>query len=265
MPKCLRVVHLQAPAANDLRLQGPHLETEVAMFARIAQISPFARHMASYVASEAAAKASRLLVVVAVARTLSPLEIGIAAGALAASDILKALTENGVGQKIIAARDAELDGVCRTAHRLFWAWNIGLFLLQIAIGIGVYAVTGNLMLLVLIVVLASEYLFMPGGMVQCALAMRAGKMHQTAAIAGGQIVGANLMTALLAFVWPSPLALVLPKLICAPIWLIAMRRLHPWKDNKLAKPAPLAPVSRVRRSGPWSRKSRVPCACNPTS
>lgn len=205
------------------------------------KLPQLAQNLIAYGVSEVATKASRLVVVIAVARTLDLAEIGVAAAALAAADILKSLTENGIGQKVIAARDEELTATCSTAHRLFWAWCIGLFVLQALVGLGLYLWGGNLVLLALILLLAGEYLFMPAGLVQCALAMRAGKLKQTAAIAGGQIVGANLMSAALAFIWASPLALILPRVLTAPFWLIAMRRLHPWTRDVSQGFAPLRP------------------------
>lgn len=200
-----------------------------------------AKNLFAYGASEVAAKASRLLVVIAVARSLELSQIGVAAAALAAADILKSLTENGVNQKIIASPEAELPQTCATAHRIFWIWCIGLFVAQSSIGFALYANGASLELLLLILILAGEYLFMPAGLVQTALAMRAGKLRQTAAISGGQVVGANLMSAALALVWPSALALILPRLVTAPFWLIAMRRLHPWTLDLSNGRAPLRP------------------------
>ena len=202
------------------------------------------QNLLAYGASEVAAKASRLLVVVAVARTLELEQIGMAAAALAAADILKSLTENGVGQRIIAAPEAELAQTCATAHRIFWIWCVGLFVAQSAIGLALYLSGGSLVLLTLILLLAGEYLFMPAGLVQTALAMRAGKLRQTAAISGAQIVAANLMSAVLALLWPSALALILPRLLTAPFWLIAMRRLHPWTRDLSKGRAPLRPFLR---------------------
>ena len=200
-----------------------------------------AQNLFAYGASEVAAKASRLLVVVAVARTLDLAQIGVAAAALAAADILKALTENGVGQRIIAAREDELPQTCATAHRIFWVWCTGLFLAQSAVGLALYAGGASVELLMLILLLAGEYLFMPAGLVQTALAMRAGKLRQTAAISGAQIVGANILSAALALLWPSALALILPRLLTAPFWLVAMRRLHPWTRDTRRGFAPLRP------------------------
>ncbi|QOL81292.1 oligosaccharide flippase family protein [Pseudooceanicola spongiae] len=205
------------------------------------RLGPFARHLTAYCLSEVAAKASRLLVVVAVARTMDATAIGVAAAALAAADILKALTENGVGQRIISARPDALEATCRTARRIFNVWCFGLFALQIAIGAVIFAATGDWALFILIAVLAGEYVFMPAGLVHCALAMREGRLQETAAIAAGQVVGANVMSAILAVLVPGPLALVLPRLLAAPIWLIAMRRLRPWSPDRNVAPAPLRP------------------------
>lgn len=209
---------------------------------------PFAGHLLAYCLSEAAAKASRLLVVIVVARCLEAEAIGLAAAAFAAADILKSLTENGVGQRIIRASEAELAATCVTAHRIFWVWCLGLFGLQILGGAVVWALSGNPVMFALIAVLAAEYLFMPAGLVQAALAMRAGKLKQTAAIAGGQVVFANFATALLVLVMPGPLSLVLPRLMSAPVWLVAMRRLHPWQRQAGIAPAPLAPFLRYGAS-----------------
>ena len=192
----------------------------------------FTQNLMAYGASEIGAKVSRLLVVVAVARHLGPAEIGVAAAALAMGDILKALTQNGVIERIIAAGPAELEATCRAARRIFFSWCVGLFGFQIALGAAIWSAGGDILLFALVAVLAVEYLFMPGGLVQAGLAKRAGKLKATAAISGGQVVGANLLTVLLVVLWPSPFALVVPRVLSAPIWLLGMRRLHPWQPDR---------------------------------
>ncbi len=210
--------------------------------------SPLLRGASAYLASEAAAKASRLAVVVAMARFLSPVELGIAAAAMAGSEILKSLAENGVGQRIIIAGDNELDAVCNRARQIFWVWCTGLTVLQIAVGAGVWLAGGSIMTFALIALLGLEYLFMPGGLVQCALAMRRGMLTRTAAVSGAQNVSANLLTVVLVAIFPSPLAVVLPKLISAPVWLIGMRRLVAWKPAPGIAPAPLSAFTRFGAS-----------------
>lgn len=212
------------------------------------QSKAFFGNLMAYGASEVASKASRLLVVMAVARTLDLKEIGIAASAIAAGDILKSLTENGVGQKIIAAREQDLASVCATAQRIFWCWCVGLFALQAIIAGGFYFYLDNTVLALLILIMGAEYLLMPAGLVHVALAMRAGKLKQTASITGAQVVGANLMSVVVVLAWPSALALLLPRLLSAPIWLIAVRRLHPWTVDPKANLAPLRPFFTFGRS-----------------
>ena len=191
--------------------------------------------------SEIVQKLSRIAVVIAVARVMQPEAIGLAAAAIAAGDILKSLTENGVVQRIISASDRDLASVVRTGRRLFWIWCLGLFLLQCTIAAGIWAWTGSVVVPLLIALLALEYLAMPPGIVNCALAMRAGKLTGTAAVAGGQIVLANILTAALAFAWPSPFALILPRVMTAPVWLLGMRRLHPHVVDTSVNVAPVTP------------------------
>lgn len=205
----------------------------------------FVTNVSAYAASEAAAKISRLGVVLAVARTMDPAAIGLAAAAMAASDLLKSLTENGVVHRIIRAQDSELEAVCRMASRIFTAWCLGLIALQAILAAVMWQAFDEPIIASLIAILSLEYIFMPAGLVQCALAMREGRLKATAAIAGGQIIGANLVTAALVVLFPIPLAIVLPKVLSAPLWLYGMRRLRPWRRS----PGPIAPLAEFTRFG----------------
>ncbi|UZD89713.1 oligosaccharide flippase family protein [Cognatishimia activa] len=208
------------------------------MFGRNQKSPAFLSHLMAYGASEVVSKLSRLFVVIMVARHLGAEQIGLAAAALAVCDILKSLTENGIGQKIIAAPEGDLPQVTARAHRLFWQVNLTLFLVQTLIG-GLFVYFENPIVGMLIALTAVELLFMPAGLVQAALAMREGKLSQTAAIAGAQICSANLLSVGLVLIAPSPLVLVLPRVLTAPIWLIAMRRLRPWSPHRSVTPAPV--------------------------
>jgi len=202
--------------------------------------SSFARNLLALGLSDVAQRASRLAVVVVVARYLEAEAIGLAAAAIAAADILKALTENGVNQRIIAAAPAELEAACVTGHRIQTVWCLGLCGLQILFGAVLWLCGGDGLTFLMIALLAAEYLVMPAGLTQCALAMREGRLSQTAAIGGAQVVLANLLTAGLALVIAGPLALVLPRLLAAPVWLIGMRRLRPWRPVRGVTGLPLS-------------------------
>ncbi|WP_370393449.1 oligosaccharide flippase family protein [Cognatishimia sp.] len=203
----------------------------------------FLKGLMSYGASEMVAKISRLFVVVVIARVLTPESVGLAAAAFAICETIKALTENGVGQRIIAADDDELEAIAARAHWIFWRWALALIAFQLSLAAVLFAL-GFPVIAGLVAVAAFEYLFMPGGQVQVALAMREGRHPQVATIAGVQIVSANVLTILMAIVLPSPIVLILPRVLTAPIWLVAVRRLRPWRRDVTAPRAPLAPFIR---------------------
>lgn len=199
------------------------------------------RGFAAYCASEAMTKVARLVAVIALARVLTPAQIGIVAGSLAVAEMLKAFTENGVVQKIIAASVEDLEPTCVTARRINLVWCVMLFVLQIAIALAIHLSTDQIEGPVMIALMAGEYLFMPFGLVQCGLAMREGKLAGTAAVSGAQNVTANLMTALLVFLLPSPTVVALARLSSTPIWLAGMRRLRPWSVPRESTAAAVRP------------------------
>lgn len=208
--------------------------------------SPFLRGLASYSVGEVATKLSRLLAVIAMARVLTPAQVGIVAAAIAVAEILKALTENGVVQKIIAAPKSELEAVCQTASRLNIVWIGGLFIVQNLVALAIWKLAGQPEAALVIALMSAEYLFMPAGIVQCALAMRDGKLSGTAAVAGAQNVSANILLGIIVFIWPSPLAVAVSRILTAPIWMVGMRRLRPWKP---VKDNALVPVNGFVRFG----------------
>jgi len=197
-------------------------------------------NLMAFGASEVSGKATRLLVVVAISRTLSAENVGYAAAALAVGEVLKSLTENGIGQRIIAAHKDNLEAICHSAHRLFWGYCVGLTLIQMALGLGLHF-AGQTTVGALVGLMAIEYLFMPAGLVQVALAMREDRLKRVAIISAAQVSGANLIAVALAFTWASPLVLILPRVLTAPIWLVAVRHLRPWQRNSKAPLAPLPP------------------------
>lgn len=200
----------------------------------------FLTNLMAFGASEISGKATRLLVVVAISRSLSAENVGYAAAALALGEVLKSLTQNGIGQRIIAAHKEDLEAVCHAAHRLFWGYCVGLTLVQATLGLGLYY-AGQTTVGALVGLMAIEYLFMPAGLVQVALAMRENRLKRVAMISAAQVSGANLITVALAFTWASPLVLILPRVLTAPVWLVAVRHLRPWQRKSAAPQAALRP------------------------
>lgn len=201
-------------------------------------------NMGWYGVAEITARLSRLVTTVILARMLTPVDLGIAAMALACFELIRVLSNNGIGQMVMRVRPERLDAMCATAYWAGWIVCLSLALLQVVVGAGVAYVSGRPELLPMIACLAGVYLLMPQGLVQCSLLLRANRVRPFAAIVTVQLVLDNLLTAVLAIAGFGAWAVVLPKLLTAPLWLIGMRRAQSWRRNTAAGFMPMAEVWR---------------------
>ncbi len=199
------------------------------------------RGLGAYASAEVIVRIVRLGTVVAIARKLSPEMMGAAALALSLFELVRVLAGAGIGQRIVAASDKSLAATCNTAHRLFWAWCCCIALLQLAVaGVLAFSHPDSALMLAL---LSGVYLMMPGGLVQVFLMMREGRLGETARIGAAQTLCDHLLTMVLVLAWPDQatiaFAIVLPKLLTTPIWLLAVRRARPWQAETAAGTMPV--------------------------
>ena len=199
----------------------------------------FARGMLAYGSAEAVTRFVRLGAILVVARQISPAMLGTAALALSIFELVRVLTSVGIGQRIIKASDEELSSICNAAARLFWIVCLSVAGAQLAIAAIAAFAFGLNDVAAMLVALSAVYLFMPAGLVQIFLAMRTQRMGATARVAAAQNIADCALTVALAILWPSPWAIVLPKLLTAPVWLILARRTFNWSPDREAGRAPL--------------------------
>lgn len=200
--------------------------------------------LAAYGVAEIATRLVRIVAIVTIAHRISPETMGAAALALSLFELVRVLANAGIGQRIIAADALDLDATCRTARTLFWGWCGAIALLQLIVA-GVMAMLfDNRDVAAMLAVLSAVYLLMPGGLVQVFLLMRAGRLGVTARIAATQTLADHILSMLLVLVWPSAWALVLPKLLTAPIWLVLVRRAMPWRPAPGSDRVPLRHFTR---------------------
>lgn len=195
--------------------------------------------LASYGSAEMAVRVVRLVVVLLIARRLAPEIVGVAALTLSLFELVRVLANIGVGQQIIAASADQLDATCNTARRIFWAWCTGVAGVQLLAALVLAACSHQVVAGEMLGVLALVYLTMPAGLVQCYLLMREGRASTTARTAATQTIADHVLTAVLLSVWPSAWAIVLPKLLTAPIWLLMTRRARHWRPNPAAGYVPM--------------------------
>ena len=198
----------------------------------------FARGMLAYGSAEAATRVVRLVAILIVARQISPAMLGTAALALSLFELIRVLTNVGIGQRIIVAREDELESICRAASRLFWIICIAVMLIQWGVSAIAFLAFDLGEAAVMLAVLSLVYPLMPAGLVQIFLAMRAQRMGATARVTAAQNIADSILTIALVIIWPSAWAIVLPKLLTAPVWLVLARRTYPWSPDRAVPRAP---------------------------
>ncbi|MFI0471880.1 oligosaccharide flippase family protein [Halomonas sp. HMF6819] len=191
------------------------------------------RRLACFGSAEMITRVVRILSIVIIARQVSPQMMGLAALALSIFEMVRVLANAGIGQRIIAESEENLQATCNTAHRLFWLWCLVVAAIQLSIAGGL-ALFDKPDIAAMLAVLAGVYLLMPGGLVQVFLLMRAQRFGAIASIGAAQTISDHLLTLVLVLVWPSAWAIVLPKLLTAPLWLVLARQRMAWRPEPAA-------------------------------
>lgn len=183
---------------------------------------------------------SRLFTAIVLARTLGPAELGIAATAISAFELVRILANNGLGQMVIRASADRLEATCNSAAHLMRLVCLGMAVLLLVAGTIIAAFAGKPELMAMTTCLSCIFLVMPAGMVNSWLLQREQRMGRIAGIGTMQVGVDNLLTALLALGGLGPWSIVLPKLLTAPLWLAAVRFARPWVPDANAGRIPLA-------------------------
>tara|TARA_Y100000296_G_scaffold84313_1_gene117291 strand:- start:4402 stop:5673 length:1272 start_codon:yes stop_codon:yes gene_type:complete len=200
--------------------------------------SPLVRGLVAFGSAEAATRVIRLGALLIVARRVTPEIFGTAALALSLFELVRVLANAGIGQRLIVARDDELASLCRTAYRLFWLVCLTVAAIQLAVAAMVATVFALPQAGMMLALLALVYCVMPPGLVQIFLTMRAMRMEAVARIAATQNIADSLLTVALVLLWPTAWAIVLPKLLAAPVWTVLARRSTRWVGDSRSALAP---------------------------
>lgn len=197
------------------------------------------RNIGWYGLAEFANRFTRLITTVVLARWLIPHDFGIAAIAITTFEIIRVLAQYGIGQAVIRAPIDQLESLCATAQQASWLMCVLAFAIQIGTGAVIMQVTGHTEVFWMIAILSLVYLTLPFGQIHAHLIVRDNRLHVLAGIAVVQVALDNLLTAAFAIGGLGAWAVVLPKLITAPVWVIGMRRAQTWQRKPEAGHAPM--------------------------
>lgn len=181
--------------------------------------------------SELGIRVTRLLATVILARLLSPEDYGLAALVLTSHEFIRVFTRNGIGDKLVQASEAEIGELCQTAFTLNWLLGILLFAVQSVGSLGIAAFYHNRNLILPILLIGCTYLIYPWGMVQTALVRRENRLNVFSLTNLAQVAADNILTGVLALSGLGMWAIILPKLIVAPIWVVMMYHYQSWRPT----------------------------------
>ncbi|QLE43821.1 lipopolysaccharide biosynthesis protein [Nostoc sp. C052] len=189
----------------------------------------FIRNIGWMGAAELVIRVFRLVTTVILARFLSAEDYGLAAIVLMTNEFIRVFTRNGIADKIVQADASEIEELCRTAYGLNWLIAGVLFTVQCLASLAIAQFYNNSHLILPICLIAITYLIYPLAMVQTALIRRENRLNILALITSVQVSTDNLLTAIFALSGMGMWAIVLPKFLVAPIWIILTFKYQPWR------------------------------------
>jgi PST family polysaccharide transporter len=203
----------------------------------------FVRNIGWMGASELVIRIFRLGTTVILARLLSPHDYGLAAIALTTYECVRVFTRNGIEDKIVQVNAEELEALCQTAYGLYWLMSIALFVIQCLVAFAIAQFYDDRTLVLPICLIATTYLAYPLSSIQSALLRRENRLRSLAFASAIQISVDNILTATFAFAGWGMWAIVLPKILVAPIWVVLCRKYQLWR---MTRPFTLAKWQQIR-------------------
>lgn len=191
----------------------------------------FLRNLGWLGVSEIVVRLTRLVTAIVLARMLDPIAFGLAALVLTVNELIRVFSRNGIGAKIVQCDESELEQICNTAYRLNMLFCTVLFLLQCGLAYPLAYWYDTPELITMLQVLSLTYLLMPFAMVHASLVQRQQNLKSVAMIDGGQVAVDNIITAILAIAGLGAWAIVLPKFLTAPIWVLGYRKAIKWTPS----------------------------------
>jgi PST family polysaccharide transporter len=188
--------------------------------------TPFARNLGSLGGAQLAMRVSRLVTTIVLTRWLSPNDYGMAAVVLTVYELVALFTRNGISSTVVQASAEDLDTVAHTAYWLTWIVCAFLLVFQLIIAVPAAWLYHDTRLAVPIAAMGLIYLATPLSCIQCAMMLREGRAGRIALAGGAQVIADNILTAIFAMLGMGMWAIVLPKLLVAPIWTVLTRYGH---------------------------------------
>ncbi|MCL1465902.1 lipopolysaccharide biosynthesis protein [Argonema galeatum] len=194
--------------------------------------SDFIRNLGWLGGAELINRVFRLLTTVILARCLTPYDYGLVALVLTVYEFTQVLTRIGIAGKVIQADKEKLESICNGAYWLNWVVCFGVFVIQCVAAFPVAWFYHDNRLIMPICLMGTVYLITPIGRIQAALIQRENRLKITAISGTVQLAVGNILTAVFALLGMGMWAIILPRIIAAPLDAIVCIYNHPWRRTK---------------------------------
>ncbi|WP_232731859.1 lipopolysaccharide biosynthesis protein [Kamptonema formosum] len=208
----------------------------------------FVRNVGWMGAAEVFIRISRLAATVVLARLLTPYDYGLAAVVLTTNEFVSVFTRNGIWDKLVQADEEDLEELCQTAYWLTWLICGSLFAIQCLVALAVGWFYKDSQVIWPICTIALVYLMIPLGAIQAALVQRENRLQVTALANALQVSSDNVLTVILAFLGLGMWAIVLPKVLVAPVWVTVHCIHYKWRWPKKFRLSRAGEIFRFSRS-----------------
>lgn len=193
--------------------------------------SQFIRNLGWLSGSEVIIRVFRLGTTVILAHFLTAYDYGLAAVVLTTNEFAQVFTQFGIGTKLIQVEEDKLDALAISAYWLNWLIYSSLFVLQCLASFAIARFYHDNRLILPICTIALVYLAIPIAYVQAILIQRENRLKVFALTNTLQVTLDNLLTATFAFLGFGMWAIVLPKVLVTPIWIVVNYKYHSWRPK----------------------------------
>jgi teichuronic acid exporter len=183
-------------------------------------------------AAQIAMRLSRLSTTIVLSRILNAENYGLAAVVLTVYEIVALFTRNGISAKVVQATEDEVATTAQTAYQMTWIVCLVLAILQALIAYPIAWLYHDMRLAAPIALMGFIYFATPVSNIQAAFQQREGRLGRIALASGVQVTVDNALTAIFAMAGLGMWAIILPKLLVAPIWVAFVRYGHAWRPSR---------------------------------
>ncbi len=197
----------------------------------------FARNLASLGGAQVLIRISRLATTIALSRLLIPEQFGLAAVVLTVYELVALFTRNGIAAKVVQTAPEDLAVVANTAYNMTWVVCGALMIFQLIIAWPIAWAFNDTSIALPIAAMGIIYLVTPLCNIQAAFQQRENRVGRLAFAGAAQVISDNILTIVLAFFGFGMWAIILPKILVAPIWLFIVRSGHAWRPTPALSPS----------------------------